>query len=111
MQPVIIDARGIPRFKANPIIELLRAEAADNGTNLHDVLTGYARGLYTQADVEQLYQLMGYSVSGYCELSFISDESAKAAVTAVKALGYPWQEGAEKIQEWLKQNHPTITQE
>lgn len=62
---------------------------------------------HPQADVEQFYQLIGYSVGGYCELSLVSDESADAAVEAARALGYPWQQGVEAARVWrIKNGYP-----
>ena len=65
MQPVYKDSHGRPRFKANNIVEFL-AEGRMNEIAV--------RG-FPQDDQEQLAQLIGYSLSGFSELSYVSDET------------------------------------
>lgn len=67
------------RFKENAIIEWLYEQKR---FNLNE-LTGRD---FSQADQEQFAQLIGYSVAGYHELSYVSDESAWAATEAVRKL-------------------------
>jgi len=75
MQPFIKDPQGTVRFKENAIVRLLLDEAQPRGFGLNQL----AMHDFTQADWEQFYQLIGYSLSGYHELSHVSDASAKAA--------------------------------
>jgi hypothetical protein len=77
MQPVEMHD-GVARFKANRIVALL----LDTGKlNLNDL----ARMEFSDEDRMQLAQLIGYSVSGYGELSYVSDASyAKAQRQARK---------------------------
>ena len=71
MQPVCV-CNGIVRFKSNAIVRHILEYC------LHD-LNDIAGLDFTQDDREQFAQLIGYSVSGYHELNYVSDESAKAA--------------------------------
>lgn len=83
MQPIIKDKGGRPRFQANAIVRFLLDEASE-GRKCD--LNRLARRDFTQADWEQFYQLIGYSLHGYHELSMVSDESAKEATAAAQAL-------------------------
>ena len=65
-QPIIIDEDGVRRFKANKIVAfLLDAGPFDiNDLALKD---------FSDEDRAQFAQLIGYSVGGYWELSYVSD--------------------------------------
>jgi len=68
IQPVIVDDEGTYRFKPNAIVRFL----LDAGPyDLNDL----ARMPFSQNDREQFAQLIGYSVSGFSELSYVSDEA------------------------------------
>jgi len=77
MQPIeYVD--GIIRFKANRIV----AHLVDNGSiDLNAIARMAARGEagFTQEDQEQLAQLLGYSVSGFGDLPYASEETVAAA--------------------------------
>lgn len=77
----IIDARGAIRFERNQIVDYL----LDNGgLNLNDL----AFIGFPQRDWEQFYQLIGYSLCGYHELSLVSDETCKrVSAKAREAMG------------------------
>lgn len=67
MQPIGLDDEGRPRFKANAVVRWL----VDSGRlSLNDV----PDSLFSRDDLAQFWQLLGYSVSGYGELSFIPDD-------------------------------------
>lgn len=69
MQPIQKDKHGRYRFKENKIISFLA-----NG-KLNDI-----SGMdFTDEDREQLAQLIGYSLSGFAELSYVSDETYETA--------------------------------
>lgn len=72
MQPIIKDKNGHARFKANAVVRLLLDESQMRGFGLNELA---GRDL-PQADWEQFYQLIGYSLTGYHELSNVSDQSA-----------------------------------
>lgn len=72
MQPVELDGHGVARFRANQIVEYLLDEG---GLDLNML----ARHGFPNEDWEQFYQLIGYSVSGYGDLSQVSDGSIRQA--------------------------------
>lgn len=80
MQPLVMVGK-VVRFKANAVVAHLLREASQgrrcslNDLGIHD---------FPQADCEQFYQLIGYSLCGYHELSNVSDESALAASKQAK---------------------------
>jgi hypothetical protein len=98
MQPVYQDDNNVVRFRANAIIRYIIDHAGDvvhQGSPAIDPATGrpmhqgrldlskLATLDFPQEDQEQFAQLMGYSVCGYHELSYVSDEScAQASVLA-----------------------------
>lgn len=72
IQPIIIDDNGFLRFKENKIVRYL----LDNGgidMNMLAILQ------FPKEDEEQFAQLIGYSLSGFSELSYVSDETYSAA--------------------------------
>ena len=72
MQPLVTDENGTVRFKQNKIIRYL----VTSGTiNLNDI----AVLTFSDEDQMQLAQLLGYSISGYGDLSYVSDESYEEA--------------------------------
>lgn len=76
MQPVVKDERGVLRFRENAIVRYLLDRATTKGiTDLNRIAM---RG-FSQEDQEQFAQLIGYSIAGYHELSYVSDESAARA--------------------------------
>lgn len=81
MQP-IVKSDSVIRFKANAIVALLLEESAKRGFNLNDL----AIRDFSQADWEQFYQLIGYSLSGYHELSNVSDVSALDATLEARKI-------------------------
>ena len=76
MQPIIRAADGVIRFKANAIIKWL---FETRKLDLNEIASLAARGKFSREDQMQLAQLLGYSVSGYGDLSYASDESVMAA--------------------------------
>jgi hypothetical protein len=71
-QPIVRDAHGVARFQSNALIQYL----ADKGAiNLNQLVALP----FPQADVDQFWQLLGYSLSAYAGLSFISKEAREAA--------------------------------
>lgn len=79
MQPLVMDAHGTLRFKENPIVRKLLDYAAERGYGLNEI----ARAQFDAEDQMQLAQLIGYSLSGYGTLSYVTDKSYdRAAATA-----------------------------
>ncbi|EOV9624909.1 hypothetical protein [Cronobacter sakazakii] len=86
MQPLVIDAKGTLRFKENPIVRKLLDYSTGHGYGLNEMVLEK----FDAEDRMQLAQLIGYSLSGYGSLSYVTDESyARAAVLAApgKTLG------------------------
>lgn len=81
MQRLIKDKQGVVRFRENAIVRALLNVASRHGFGLNEI----AMGDYAQEDREQLAQLIGYSIAGYHELSYVSDASAKEADDAAFA--------------------------
>jgi hypothetical protein len=72
IQPIVTDEHGTKRFKENAIVRyLLDAGGID--------MNALARMPFTGEDREQFAQLIGYSVSGFCDLSYASDDVVDAA--------------------------------
>ncbi len=82
MQPIIVDEYGTYRFKANAIVNKLQEVASSAGYDLHAA----CRDNYSDEEWMQLAQLIGYSITGYSELSYVSDESYSRALSAAPAL-------------------------
>ena len=80
IQPLAKDEQGVLRFKANVLINALLDHGQATGFGLNEL----ARKFYTPEhadDWQQLAQLIGYSLSGYGELSYVSDDAYGAAAT------------------------------
>ncbi|MCQ4311746.1 hypothetical protein NAV33_07530 [Pseudomonas stutzeri] len=75
MQPIEFDGKGVIRFRENRMVRHLLDFAAPRGCGLNEL----ARMDFSQDDRMQLAQLIGYSVSGYGDLGYASDESVEAA--------------------------------
>lgn len=94
MQPVYMTDRNTLRFRENVIVRVLLDRDTESGRVYPDFPARSDGGLnwiavqrFSQADQEQFAQLIGYSISGYHELSYVSDESAaKASALAKKVL-------------------------
>jgi hypothetical protein len=82
MQPVVLDASGVARFRENAIVKYLLEWASARGCNMNDLaIIPFAR-----EDREQFAQLIGYSVSGAGDLSYMGAKTIAAADAAVEAL-------------------------
>jgi hypothetical protein len=79
MQPIYLDELGTPRFKDNAIIrKLVDNEIIDlNKIDTQD---------FPVADVEQFWQLLGYSTSGYGGLDFVRRKTVAMADEKAVAL-------------------------
>ena len=86
MQP-IEDAGGFLRFKANAIVQHLLS------THLSCDLNKLSRMDFTDEDRMQFAQLIGYSVGGYADLSYVSDESYEAVEKAALGIAAALEKG------------------
>ncbi len=75
IQKIYKDEHGTVRFEENKIVRYL----LDNGPfDLNHLAVAFS-GEENREDAEQLAQLIGYSVSGFSELSYVSDEAYELA--------------------------------
>jgi hypothetical protein len=77
IQPIELDDKGVPRFKKNAIVRFL----LDNGG--YDMNDLYVMD-FSREDREQFAQLIGYSLGGFSELSYVTDETYEAAENMFK---------------------------
>jgi hypothetical protein len=75
MQPIAVADDGVIRFVPNRIVADLLDFASPRGMSLNEI----ARRNYSIAEQEQFAQLIGYSIGGYSELSYVTDKSYRAA--------------------------------
>ncbi len=78
MQPVYADGEGVTRFMENGIVRFLLDWSSNKGMSLNDL----ALMRFDNEDRAQFAQLIGYSLSGYGELPYVSNESFQAAANA-----------------------------
>lgn len=82
MQPVFIDEDGIARFRGNPIVRFLYDWAVNKGMGMNELIMMP----FENEDREHFAQLIGYSICGYGELSYVSDKSYAEAEEKVSEL-------------------------
>lgn len=79
MQPIEFDEHGVVRFKQNKIVRHLI------DSHPHVDMNALATMNFSREDHEQFAQLIGYSVSGFGDLSYASKKAVAAAdATAAK---------------------------
>jgi len=76
MQPIYFAKDDVIRFKSNAIVRRLIDEKI---ISLNDIVPWVMTGEVPVEDAEQFWQLLGYSVSGYGDLSFVRPEIISAA--------------------------------
>jgi hypothetical protein len=79
MQPIVV-VGGVTRFKENAIVQHLLM------THLSCDMNKLASMDFTDEDRMQFAQLIGYSVEGYADLSYVSDESYEASEKAAHGI-------------------------
>jgi len=87
MQPVVVavqNGRPVVRFKANALVRRMTDETRD----LLDRVAGWDD--ISIEDHEQFHQLLGYSVSGYGDLSFVRPETIEKADAMAEAALRCW---------------------
>ena len=75
IQPLQVDNSGTIRFKPNKIVETLLEWSRERGRDLNDL----ACMPFSSDDRSQFAQLIGYSLGGYGELSYVDDDTYNAA--------------------------------
>ncbi len=73
MQPVVL-INGIPRFKENRIVSWMLEELNRRGVDLNYAASIFRTQGEGKDDYQQLMQLIGYSVSGYGDLSCCDED-------------------------------------
>lgn len=66
----VIDKDGVQRFRINQLFNYLYKSGR---IDLNQLATDYQCGLFTQEEYLHFYMGLGYSVSGFSELSFFED--------------------------------------
>lgn len=91
MQPIVVE-NGVIRFRRNRVVRALLDHAhAGEKFDLNDIA---ASEDFSDEERCQFYQLIGYSLSGYHEMGFVTNEEAhKVSAAAREQLGL--QPGAE----------------
>lgn len=82
MQPVVLASDEVIRFKENRIVYALLENSRRHGYGLNEA----TRDDYTPDERMQMAQLIGYSVSGYGSLSYVTDESYEEAERRAAAI-------------------------
>jgi hypothetical protein len=77
MQPIVKDKDGVTRFKGNICVRKLLTYATERGYGLNEIFLEDIT--YDHDDYVQLMQLIGYSLSGFGELSCVDDDTYKTA--------------------------------
>ena len=83
MQPLVRDAHGTIRFLENPLVSYLLSHGSIDMNQL--AIQAANRG-WNAADQAQFAQLIGYSVSGWGDLSYVTAEQADAADKAAEEM-------------------------
>lgn len=83
MQPIHVAPDGYVRFAANRLVRHLLDEATAGRKCDMNALAWVE---VTQSERMQFAQLIGYSISGYGELSYVTDESYDAAWKAAQRM-------------------------
>jgi hypothetical protein len=74
IQPLVTTESGVVRFKENRIVNHICEVAEKHGTGMNEL----ARMDFSKEDREQFAQLIGYSASGFCTLSYVQPETILA---------------------------------
>lgn len=77
IQPLVLDAAEVLRFKKNALVCMLLDHGQRTGLGLNEL----ARVEAAPEDRMQLAQLIGYSLDGYGTLGYVTDDDYKAAAT------------------------------
>ena len=85
LQPIYRDGNGVVRFEANSLVRFLLDWATPRGMGLNEL----ALGPFPVEHREQFAQLIGYSVSGFGDLSYARPETvARADATAASLVAH-----------------------
>jgi len=82
MQP-LVNVNGVTRFKKNGLVDALYEHGVKTGLGMNELHCMD----FSDEDRTQFAQLIGYSLSGYGSLSYVSDESYEAAEQSAPVKG------------------------
>ena len=83
MQPVVIAQDGRTRFQVNEVVRALLDEASARGFTLNELTVACHDA--PRSDWEQFAQLIGYSIGGFSELSYVRNETYDRAAKRAEA--------------------------
>lgn len=80
MQPIVVAKDGVVRFQENRIVSaFLEAGREGKRLDLNEIAVRACRGEFTTAEQMQFAQLIGYSVSGFGDLSYADRDVVRRA--------------------------------
>ncbi len=91
IQPLQYDDDGMLRFRANKIVRYL-LDAGPFDMNKLAMMPGESEvyaGAFSQEDWEQFAQLIGYSLGGFGELSYVRDKTYERAAKKAEKVSKP----------------------
>jgi len=74
------------RFRSNRIVRVLLERARAQNFGLNEIMDMAGCGAFSKDELRQLVQLLGYTLGGYLELSFVDDASKDRAERAAARL-------------------------
>jgi len=80
IQPIVKGAQGVLHFKENKLVSALLDHGRTTGLGLNELARKFGAPEHV-GDHQQLAQLIGYSLSGYAELSYVDDVAYGTAAT------------------------------
>jgi hypothetical protein len=94
VQPLEVNEHGIVRFKGNSIVRFILERG---GIDLNTI----AARSFSKEDRQQFAQLIGYSLSGYSELSYVDDKAFARAQAMLSAPNDPDKEYIKQLEQKL----------
>jgi hypothetical protein len=74
-RPIVDDGTGTLRFEENRLVRRLLDEASKRGFGLNELAAGSYDNEDFREEWQELSQLLGYSISGYEDLSYVDDDA------------------------------------
>jgi hypothetical protein len=84
VQPIYVDKYEVARFRPNKIVEFLLKEVEKQGITLNTL--AHPNYGFTEAEYDQFAQLIGYSLCGASDLSYVADRTIKKGNKYLKKL-------------------------
>lgn len=84
IQPLEKDDQDVLRFKENTLVRALLEHGQKTGFGLNELASEFNADVYAD-DRRQLAQLIGYSLSGYGDLSYVDDYTYGVAAAMAEA--------------------------